>query len=229
MLGSISWLASEKCPVDKQKGRLVSEVLNVTIRKTRGTSHARRQRAAGQIPAILYGHGEENVSLSIVAEQVEMAIRHGTHLVELKGDVAQSALIRDVQWDPFGINVLHVDFARVQAGESVEVAVNVELRGEAPGTKSGGIIEHVLHELEIDCPVSVIPDKFEVKINSLELGGSIFAKDIELPEGAKLLTDADAVVVQCVQPAAMIEEEIPAVSEEPEIIGKKPEEGEEQE
>jgi large subunit ribosomal protein L25 len=209
----------------------MAEVLKVKIRDTRGTGRMRRLRAVGNIPAVLYGHGEANVSLSVPADQLSAAIRHGTHLVTLEGEITDTALIREVQWDSLGIGVLHVDFTRVRAGESVELSITVELRGEAPGTKEGGIIEQLLYSVDIDCPVAAIPEKFEIRLNALALGGTIFVKDIPLPEGAKLLSDPEAVVVQCVTPMAVEEEAVPgAETAEPEVIGKKPdeEEGEEE-
>jgi large subunit ribosomal protein L25 len=92
----------------------MAEVLSVKVRESRGTSRARRQRAAGQIPAILYGHGQESVSLSVPTEQVLGVVRHGGHIVQLEGDVSDTALVRAVQWDPFGVDVLHIDLARVR-------------------------------------------------------------------------------------------------------------------
>jgi len=201
------------------------ETLNAHIRDTRGKRNARRLRADGQIPAILYGHGEESVSLSVVADEFAAALRHGSKVVELKGAVNQSALIREVQWDTFGTEVLHLDLTRVSAGESVETTVSLELRGDAPGTHEGGILQNPIHELQIECPVAAIPDKISVNVNSLQLGESISAGELPLPESVRLLMDPETVVVLCVQPAAEIEEEeIPGEAQEPEVIGRKEEE-----
>ncbi len=202
----------------------MSDVLNVAVRDTRGTAHARRQRRAGTIPAVLYGRGEKNVSLSLPSEEIEAAIRHGSHVVELKGAASTSALIRDVQWDTYGHDVLHVDLLRVSQDESVEVSVVVELRGEAPGAREGGIVELLVHELEIECKVAVIPDKLEININELRIGDEITVAQIALPPGAKLLTDPEAVAVQCTLPVVEEEEEeeaVPAGAPEPEVIGRK--------
>lgn len=208
----------------------MAEVLNVKIRETRGTSRARRQRAAGQIPAILYGHGKESVSLSVPQEQIVAVVRHGGHLVQLAGDVSDTALLRDVQWDTFGVDVLHIDLARVEAGEKVRLSMTVELKGQAKGIKEGGVVVHVRHEVQIDCPVVSIPDKLLVNVNNLALGETITAGQIELPEGASMVTDPEAIVVQCVSPMVEAELEAPtAESIEPEVIGRKAKEGEEEE
>jgi large subunit ribosomal protein L25 len=208
----------------------MAEVLNVTLRDGRGTRVARKLRAAGRIPAVLYGHGEATVSLSVPADALETAIRHGTHLVDLQGAVTQSALIRDVQWDTFGVEVLHIDFARVDAGELVTVTLQIELRGTAPGVREGGIINHARHQVEIECPVSSLVDKIVVNVNALQLGQAVLAKELSLPEGARLLDDGEEVIVQCVLAAPVAEEEAaPAEAAEPEVIGRKAEaeEGEE--
>ena len=205
----------------------MAEVLNVSVRETRGTSRARRMRAAGAIPAVLYGHGQDTISLSVPSDEIETVVRHGSHIVNLQGAVVETALVRDVQWDAFGIDVLHVDLTRVKAGEAVELTVPIELRGDAPGVKAGGIVKHLLHEVEISCPVSVVPDKLVVNINDLELDGSIAASDLELPEGAKLMVDDETLVVQCEEAAPELEEEaLPTEGAEPEVIGRKEEEGE---
>src|SRR5207248_4574726 len=126
----------------------MAESLNVKARKGKGKREARRLRRGGIIPAILYGHGEKNVSLSVPSDELSTAMRHGSRVVELKGAVQEKALIRDMQWDTYGIDVVHVDFARVSEHERVHVKVKLELRGHPIGAKDGGITEQLIHELE---------------------------------------------------------------------------------
>jgi large subunit ribosomal protein L25 len=179
-------------------------------------------RVGGHIPAVLYGHGGENVSLSVPSDEMAAALRHGSKVVQLTGDVQQSALVREVQWDAFGTHLLHVDFTRVEAGESVETTVAIELRGTAPGSREGGIIEHYVHEVEIRCPVDRIPDKITLGINELGLDQTITADRLPLPSGAELLIDPTTVIVHCTVPAAVAEEEaVPGEYAEPEVIGRK--------
>jgi len=207
------------------------EVLNVTLRKERGTKAARLLRQEGMTPAILYGHGEENVSLSVPTAELEAVIRHGTKMVDLSGGVSDKALIRAVQWDAFGANVLHLDLNRVLVGEKVTVTVPLELRGEAPGTKQGGILDHQLHDVEIECPAGQIPEKITVNINSLELDEAITVSDLPVPDNVEILTPPDAVVAQCQAPVPTAEEEEEAAAAaggtEPELIGRPEEESEE--
>jgi len=206
----------------------MSETLTATVREQLGTKHTRRLRRAGQIPAVLYGHGKANVNLALPLTEVHAALRHGAHLVDVKGAVSDSALIREVQWDALGAEILHLDLTRVSADESVVVSVAVELRGEAPGTKEGGVLDHHTYEIEIECLARAIPDKIEVSINSLHVGDSITVADLGLPETAKVLSDPEGIVVQCVEATLEEEEEaVPGAAEhEPEVIGRQAEEEE---
>ncbi|QDU92759.1 50S ribosomal protein L25 [Lignipirellula cremea] len=197
----------------------MSDVFNVSVREERGTKRARRARAKGQIPAVLYGHGEANVLLSVDAVEVASAIRHGGHLIDLKGGVNESALIKAVQWDAMGIGVLHVDLTRVRKGEKVEVTVPIELHGFAPGAQQGGVVEQTLHEVKITCPVNKLPDKIEVNINQLQLGDVIHVSDLQLDSEIEVLEDAEAGVVNCHEPVVVQEEEGEGDSAEPEVIG----------
>jgi large subunit ribosomal protein L25 len=200
----------------------MADVLTVKIRESFGKLESRRMRRRGEIPAELYGHGEPNAHLVLPMTEITTAIRHGAHLVELKGAVNESALIKEVQWDPYGTAVLHLDLARVSAEETVEVMLHVELKGTAPGTKEGGIVQLVLYDVKILCPAGLIPDKLEAKIGNLQVGGQLTAGELELPKGATLVTPADQLVAQCVLP--VVHEEVAAAVQaegnEPELIRK---------
>ena len=131
----------------------MADTLVAQKRETRGSRHSRRLRAAGSIPAILYGHGSGNDQFKPSMVRILLRrFRHGTRLVELSGDVSENALIREIQWDTFGTEILHVDFTRVSADERIEVLVAVELRGEAPGTKVGGVVETSASHARIGMP-----------------------------------------------------------------------------
>lgn len=206
----------------------MSETLHVELRSGRGTREARRQRSSGKVPAVLYGHGEQNVLLSVAVEQLRAVVRHGARVVDLTGAVSEKALIRELQLDTFGHEYLHLDLSRVSADERVTVEVAVDLRGEAKGVKDGGVLEVILHSVEIECPAISIPDRLYLKVNDLELGGHLSAGAIDLPAGTTLISDADAVVVNCVRPTEVEEPGAPTgESAEPELIGRKKEAEEE--
>ena len=205
--------------------------LAVQSRDTQGKHRNRRLRQSGKIPGVLYGHGLECVSLSVAADVLTAAIRHGSRLVSLTGAVNESAFIRDLQWDTWGTHIVHVDFTRISEHEIVEVRVPVELRGESPGVREGGVVVQHIHEVEIACPASVIPERLAVNINHLMIEQSILLGSIELPEGAKILSgDLEEAVVECIIPKEMPEEgAAEAVPGEPEVIGAKETEEEESE
>jgi large subunit ribosomal protein L25 len=208
----------------------MAENLNVKARHSHGKREARRLRLSGGIPAILYGHGEANCSLTVPSEEMKSVVRRGGRVVDLKGAVNEKAFIRDLQWDVYGTEVLHVDFARVSEHERIEVKVAVELRGQAVGVKDGGVVEHFVHEVEIECEALSIPDRLELNVNDLKIGDQLSAADLCLPPGVNLISDPDVVLVHCV--AARVEEEVAAAAGavvEPEVIGRKAEDEEAEE
>jgi large subunit ribosomal protein L25 len=202
----------------------MAETLEAESRDTHGKRNTKRLRSGGKVPAVLYGHGQKTVSLAVPAEQIRAAIRHGSRVVKLKGAANDSALIRDLQYDTFGLEILHVDFARVSEHERVRVEVPLEIRGQAAGLKEGGVIEHLIHTVEIECPVSAIPDKVVINVANLKLDDSMTVGQATLPEGAKIVSGADEIAVQCLKPK---EEEEEGAAEpgaegavEPELIRK---------
>jgi large subunit ribosomal protein L25 len=207
----------------------MAEVLNVEARDTRGKRNARRLRLAGKIPAVLYGHGKETVALSLSADAIDAAVRHGVRLISLTGAVTDQAFVRELQWDTWGKHVLHVDFTRVSAHEKVRVQVVIELRGEAPGMKQGGVVKQLIHEVPIECEVTALPEKLYVNINHLNLDDSITIGSLELPPTVTILIEPEMVVVQCAQPVEVEDEGAAAAPAEPEVIGRKKEEEEEAE
>jgi large subunit ribosomal protein L25 len=206
-----------------------TELLKVEKRDTHGKRLARQLRRAGRVPAVLYGHKQVVVSLSIAQEDIESAVRHRAHLVQLAGCASETALLKEIQWDTFGTRILHVDLARVSADEKVEVELDVLLRGHAPGANLGGMVEQQTRSVTIECQAIAIPESLTVQINHLGIGDSITAAQLELPSGARLITPGDTVIVTCVVPAQMAEVIAePAGEAEPEVIGRKPAESDEE-
>src|SRR5438270_8508974 len=143
-------------------------------RDGRGTRAARRLRKHGLVPAVLYGHKEATVAVALPAEELEKAVRHGARVVDLQTDGnVQKALIKELQWDHLGKELLHVDFARVAIDERIEITVPIELRGTAPGVNAGGVLDQPLHELSVECLAIRIPDSIRVSIQDLQVDGVI--------------------------------------------------------
>ena len=135
------------------------ETIEVANREARGTRAMIKIRESGSIPAILYGHGEDNVCLTVSLDTINKLIKHGTKLVNLTGAVTDSALLKSVQWSSMGDYIIHVDFARVSQSEAVDVTLPVHLAGEAPGAlTAAGQLRFVTHQVTIRCPASNIPE-----------------------------------------------------------------------
>jgi large subunit ribosomal protein L25 len=211
-------------------------VLKAEKREATGTRFARRQRKQGRVPTIIYGHGSEPVSVSLDYHDLMLELHHHHRLldVELEG-AREKFLVKDVQYDYLGDTVIHLDLVRVLLDERVEVTVEVELKGVPAGASDGGILEQLLADIQLECLVTNIPEKITIRVNHLKLDESISAGDIELPEGAKLVTDAAVMVAAVRLPSEAPEEEAAtAVAEvaegvEPEVIGRAKPEEEEQE
>jgi large subunit ribosomal protein L25 len=216
----------------------MAEAVKLTTkdRSGHGTRHARRLRRSGQVPAVLYGHGEETLSLSLPADDLHKAIRHGARVVDLEhAGKTEKALIRDLQWDPLGHDILHVDFFRVSEHERILVDVRLELRGTAIGTAGGaGALDQPLHNLRIECPALSVPEVIRVNIAELQLNQALHVKDLVVPPGVVVKNDPEAIVVQ-VRPVVVEAAPTPAAATpaaeqaEPELIGRQKAAAEEEE
>jgi large subunit ribosomal protein L25 len=215
----------------------MAEVFALTVqeRKTHGSNAAKQLRKQGLIPAVIYGHGEATASLSVAGETLLKAIRHGVRIfdVTLNGAI-QKALLRDVQWDPLGHDLLHADFYRVSADETITLEVKVELRGTAPGVTGGGVLVQQIHSLTVECLIVNIPESIRVPITELQIDQAIHVRELKLPEGVKVKNDPEAIIVQVskkIEEVAAPAAAAPtAEAAEPEVIGRvKEEEPEEEE
>jgi large subunit ribosomal protein L25 len=206
--------------------------LVVKPRTEHGSRAARKLRKKGLIPAVVYGHGEGTASVVLSADELSNAVRHGARVVDLKTDgQLQKALIRELQWDHLGKEVLHADFSRVSKDERVVVPVPIHVRGVSPGVTAGGSLDQPLHSIEVECLAIAVPEHIRVNIGELQIGGVIHVKNLVLPEGVKAMADAEAIVVQVRAPEAEATAAAPAgETAEPEVIGRKAAaEGEEEE
>ncbi len=208
----------------------MAEVLNVESRDQIGTTASRRLRSSGRVPAVLYGHGQETAHLSVAERDVKAMLRHHSKTVTLAGDVQDTALVREVQFDPLGIDVIHLDLLRVNLKESVEVTVPVKLHGDPPGLREGGMLREVLHDAQVRCSADAIPEELILNVSDLHVGDSLTAASLELPEGVELVTPVDSMVAQIEEPKrsgkAEATDDGPA---EPEVIAKGGDKSEEEE
>jgi large subunit ribosomal protein L25 len=211
----------------------VTGKLAVKRRNEKGSRECRRLRDEGLVPGNMYGHKQEAVPLTLTAAEVAPLVRAGARVldVELDGKL-EKVLFREIQWDYLGKEIVHVDLLRVDPNETLTVEVKVELKGTAPGSLSGGVLDHTLRTLTVECLAIQIPDSVVVKISSLEIGQALHVRDLEVPPNTKILNNPDAVVVRVAQPGAEIETAPAGIGEEgpaqPEIIGRKVAETEEE-
>ena len=210
----------------------MAEVLKATTRTERGTRKARELRAEGLVPAVLYGHGEGTVSLTLNARELRFALRHGEKLIDVELDGKhENVLIKTLQWDTWGKEVLHLDLTRVNLDELVTVTVKITLLGTPVGVEAGGSLQQPMASMDIECRVDQIPEEIRIQVNELKVDDAIHLSDVELPEGAKLLGNPDALVCGVVTIAEEVEAEEGEEGEEsdgPEVIGAKPDEEDEE-
>jgi len=203
-------------------------VLKAQKREQTGSKFAVKVRSQGRIPAIVYGHRKEPETISLDTHNFIEGIHHGHRLFNVQlGRKKETMLVKDIQYDHLGREVIHVDLMRVKVTETVKVTVPIEVKGVAKGTHAGGIIVEHLNRLEVECRVTDIPENILVSVKELDIGDSLHAGDLELPEGVKLLTDTSTLVVACSEVAAMAAEEVEEeASTAPEVIGEVTEEEE---
>ena len=198
-------------------------------REQLGTRASRRLRREGRLPAVVYGHQQEVLSVTLPLEETLKHLRRGIHLFSLQMDgMTEQVLLKDVQYDHLGNEILHVDLFRVNLDEDITSEVPVRLVGEPKGIKAGGVLSLIKGEIEIICRVRDLPDEIEVDVSGMDVGDVLHINEVTLPEGVRLAEeDADFTVATVAMPRVE-EEAAPAEGpEEPEIIGAK-KEGEEE-
>jgi large subunit ribosomal protein L25 len=180
-------------------------------RSDAGKGAARRLRASGRVPAVLYGHGTKPQHLSVDARQFGQALRTDAGvnvLISLEvGRDQHLALAKEIQRHPVRGNLLHVDFIQVRRGEKVHVQVPVHLLGEAPGAREGGILDQDLYQLNVEAEVTAVPEAVEADVSGLGIGEVLRVADLKAPDGAAILDDSEASVVSVVAPTVEAEPE----------------------
>ena len=182
--------------------------VHAELRDSFGKGFARRLRAAGKIPAVLYGHGTDPVHVALPGHQLSLIVRRANALLELDIEGAQHlALVKDVQKDPVHQIIEHIDLLVVKKGEKVAIDVPIVVVGESA---AGTIVNLDATTLSIEAEATHLPENVEVSVEGLEDGTHITAADVVLPQGSSLLTDADVLVVAISVPAAETEDDAEA-------------------
>lgn len=207
-------------------------------RDASGKGPARQLRRTGQIPAVLYGEGK-SIALTLQALEIKRALKSGSGenaLISLKITAAagaaetRTAILRDLQRDPITGEVLHADLFEISMNKPIRIRVPIAVVGEVPaGVKEGGVLQHPLREVEIECLPAQIPDKIEIDASGLNVGDAIHLRDLKMGEGVRVIGDPDVALVSVAAP--MSEEKLEQLlagtpeAKEPEVIGKSKEEG----
>ena len=206
-------------------------LLEAQIREHTGSKAAARVRKQGRIPAIVYGHKQDPIAISLDAHDFTQGLHRGHRLVDvtIEGQT-QKVMLKDLQYDYLGRDVVHADLVRVDVTEMVQVTVPIELKGTAQGTTEGGIVEEHADRLEVKCLVTNMPEVIVASVKEIGIGDVLHAGDIALPEGVTLVSSAGTIVATCHLVAAAktteeLEEEAPTA---PEVIGEKKAESEEE-
>jgi large subunit ribosomal protein L25 len=204
--------------------------LNVEKRSTTGKNEARRDRVAGRIPAVVYGAGKANVSISVDRKALSDVFREGAgenaiFLLKLGAEQSRHAMIKEMQRDPVSRRPLHIDFVRVQMDVKITVKVPIEVSGVAKGVKAeGGILDLVTREVEIECLPSNIPAHLTVDVSELGIGDAVRISQLPPVEGVRIVDNPEKVVAHVAHPTR--EEEPVATAEaaaeptEPEVLKK---------
>lgn len=201
-------------------------ILKGELRTQTGTVKTAILRKEGKLPAVMYGHGEETASFSVDLRDFTESILHGHRLFDVEvGGKTETLLVKEIQYDHLGKDFIHVDFIRVNLAELVSVTVGLKFKGVAAGASEGGMLDVHLNAIEIECKVRDIPEVINVNVKEIGIGDSIHASDIELPEGAVLKTDGEALILNChiVAEAKTTEELEGETPSSPEVITEKEE------
>ncbi len=185
---------------EKKAHKELTNKIAAEARTTFGKGVARKLRAAGKVPAVVYGHGTEPKHVSLPAHEISLLLRRANAILDLQldGGASQLALVKDVQKDPLRQIIEHIDLIVLRKGERVHVDVAVHVSGEsAPET----IVDLDAKWISIEALATNIPQNVVVVVDGLEAGTQIFAKDIVLPEGSVLVTDPDILVVAISTPS----------------------------
>ena len=201
--------------------------LQAKPREERGKNAARRLRASGMLPAVLYGNGDgSSTALAVPDRLVDYTLHHmgdnALYDIDL-GAGGSTARIVDVQRDPVSGRLLHVDFAPVDMLERIEVTVPLHIVGEAPGTEEGGVLQQVAYEVQIETLPGDIPQELTLDVSSLGMNENLTLADLRLPDGITLVSDPEEVAAIVTAPTEITEEDLEAAG----VVEEEPEEGEE--
>ena len=201
------------------------------MREDTGKGVARSLRRSGLVPAVIYGKSRPSQALTVNPEDLKNKMSGNAIfdlLITAEGEeIKETVMIKEVQKDPIKGELLHIDFHHISMDEKITINVSLNLTGEAPGVREGGVLQQLLREVEIECLPLDIPEALQLDISKLEMGNSMLVNDLEVPENIEIKTPFDEAIVTIVVPTEE-EEELEEETEgdeltEPEVIGEEEE------
>lgn len=213
------------------------QTLKASTRETTGKGHARRMRSSGYVPAVLYGGAAEPVSVRVETREFQRLLHagRGEHAIiqlDVQDNPAASgpALLKEVQRHPVRGDLVHADFQRISLDERITTLVSVVLTGRAAGVAEGGVLDLMMREVEVECRALEVPEHLELDVTELGIGDSLKVSALTPPANVAIVSDPERTVVAVHASRLAVAEEAGAEGEEgaaePEVIGKKEEEGE---
>ncbi len=192
--------------------------LSAEVRTGTGKSVTRKLRAAGKVPAVLYGRGLEPQAVSVDGHTLTKVLKTEAGrnvLIDLQVDGANHlTLARDLQRDPLRGTIVHVDFLKIARDVAIEVDVPIHIAGESPGVKEGGVIEHHMWSVRVSCLPTAVPDRIDADVSHMVIGDMLRVGDLVAPEGVTILTNLEDAVLGVVVPQILkVEEEVPVEAE----------------
>jgi large subunit ribosomal protein L25 len=215
----------------------MSVTLTAEKRDRSGKSAARSLRRSGRVPAVVYGHGDETRSLSVNTHELQkllssISVENTIISLQIKDGESTQALIREVQYHPTRSEVLHLDLYQIHAGEKINLTIPVRLHGNPVGVRDeGGVLQQVLHELNVECLPRDIPEGFDIDVDGLAIGDSVHIRDVSVAN-VKILNDEDLTICSVTQPTVVELPEDTASADdeggdlEPELVGDREKESE---
>lgn len=210
---------------------MATQAANITAkaRAELGSRANKRLRDAGMLPGVIYGHKEAVIPITLPKKEVVNHIHRGAHVFDLSLDgKSEKVLVKEVQFDHLGQEVIHVDFARVSLDEKVEVTVPLELKGTPKGEEEGAVLQQIIAELEIECLVTEIPDAIRHNVSEMEKDSVLHISDLQFPPGVRCLQDGELIVATVKEIAEEVAPTVEGEAAEPEVIGKGKEEAAEE-
>jgi large subunit ribosomal protein L25 len=197
-------------------------ILNANIRTVQGRAAVHQIRREGRVPGVFYLHNEKNIAIDVRALDMRPLIYTAeTHIVDLRlsDGTREKCVLREVQFDPITDKVIHFDLQGLVMTEKIRIEVPIVLEGSAPGVRAGGVLNHILHKVEVECLPGDMPEHIGIDVSALEIGAIVTVGDLSLGN-VVVLVDADQPVVSIGHGRGDVEASSEEGPTEPEVIGR---------